>query len=446
MKKAFIILMILPALFLCACGNTPSAPVDDRAPIYEEALSLLEGGDYLAAADKFAECSDYLDSETMRLEAQYQYALNLFSNDDRKAAKKAFSSIKDYKDSASMIMECDYVEAVAALDEGNISFATSKFKSLKDYKDSKELLLECQYQSAQTSLKKHEYSDALKVFEALGQFKDSQEMVMEVKYQEGQSLLRDKKIEEAFQIFSSIPEYKTVPDILQQFQEVKRLSWLKASWTDNLGNTSRYSEDYKYDSGGNLIRREANNSFLNETSSLIHAWMAQPNYPYATIEVYEYTKGKLSKITGKNGSANNYVVTYSYNDQGVAITEDVVTTTDSGQLSLSYDDAGNLVRVESDTNHGVNITISYDSHNNISSVYNTVGFGYRYNYSYSYDEESDRILEVRVTTNFGGDYKDEYFYDSSGLVSRIKRVYDNGSQDVTIDYGYKTILIYDDTI
>lgn len=80
-------------------------------------------------------------------EEKYDQAVNLMNKGDFQEAIAIFEEIGDYKDSEEKLVQCDtaiiddkYNNAVALVDTGNIIEAYNVFKSLGDYKNSKEIL------------------------------------------------------------------------------------------------------------------------------------------------------------------------------------------------------------------------------------------------------------------------------------------------------------------
>lgn len=67
---------------------------------YNKAVKLLDGGQYDAAADRFAEISDYKDSAELIKESRYRKANSLLKAGKNGLALKQYYEIRDYKDSA----------------------------------------------------------------------------------------------------------------------------------------------------------------------------------------------------------------------------------------------------------------------------------------------------------------------------------------------------------
>jgi serine/threonine protein kinase len=81
-----------------AADPTPE-PVDETALAYENALTLLEAGQYEEAVAAFEALGDYEDSAARLTEARYGRADALAASGETYAAARAFYEIKDYRDS-----------------------------------------------------------------------------------------------------------------------------------------------------------------------------------------------------------------------------------------------------------------------------------------------------------------------------------------------------------
>ncbi|MBQ9762233.1 MAG: TIR domain-containing protein [Oscillospiraceae bacterium] len=79
---------------------------------YNDAMALLESGEYQKAIDMFTELGDYKDAQTMVWEAKYQLGLWYLQNEDYKKSDAIFAELGYYKDSRSMIHRHEYTEEI----------------------------------------------------------------------------------------------------------------------------------------------------------------------------------------------------------------------------------------------------------------------------------------------------------------------------------------------
>ena len=125
-----------------------------------------------------------LISNSLQKNSAYQDAVALMESGEYDAAVAAFEELGDYKDSAEQMNNVRYTQALALVDEGNYDSAISIFTELGDYKDSaeqieqiKETQTEDAYQSALALFAEEKYQEAKDAFLALGSYKDSAEQV-----------------------------------------------------------------------------------------------------------------------------------------------------------------------------------------------------------------------------------------------------------------------------
>ena len=132
-----------------------------------------------------------LISNSLQKNSAYQDAVALMESGEYDAAVAAFEELGDYKDSAEQINNVRYKQALALVDEGNYDSAISIFTELGDYKDSteqieitQELQAEAErltkYQTAIDLLDRHgeiwqyyqNVSESRKILEDLGNYRD----------------------------------------------------------------------------------------------------------------------------------------------------------------------------------------------------------------------------------------------------------------------------------
>ena len=125
--------------------------------LYEEAVKLLEQGNYSSAINAFYQLGNYKNSEELLLEANeykteqdYIEAMTFLKSGNYDDAMTAFSLLGNYKDSAERYEEakrlkCTIVYGVAEdyLQSGNIYEAATTFYSIGDYGDAREKCFAC---------------------------------------------------------------------------------------------------------------------------------------------------------------------------------------------------------------------------------------------------------------------------------------------------------------
>ena len=115
---------------------------------YENAVRLMDTGEYARAAEVFEALGDYKDSEEMVSFCNYRIAGELFSSGKYGEALEAFRLLGGYEDSGEMVLKCRYKSAEEKLNSGDTEAALAEFEALGDYEDSAERILEYKYHHA----------------------------------------------------------------------------------------------------------------------------------------------------------------------------------------------------------------------------------------------------------------------------------------------------------
>lgn len=123
---------------------------------YDEAIKLMDAGEYDAAITAFEELGDFSDSpqkieeiKTIIKDKAYDEAVQLMDNENYDEAITAFEALDGYKDSIEKIEEirgiiCEqkYAAAEEAYAKGDYETATGLYFEVTPYKDSREKLVE----------------------------------------------------------------------------------------------------------------------------------------------------------------------------------------------------------------------------------------------------------------------------------------------------------------
>ena len=145
----------------------------------------------------------------------YNNAIKLMESGDYEAAGAAFAEMEDYKDSSALITECDYQIAVGLMENGEYDKAIEAFKNLDGYGESEQNILKATYMKATYLSDNEKYEEAIIVFESVNNYKDSETQIencktgiFEREYQKAVALAAEKKYDEAIEIFKSLEGYK----------------------------------------------------------------------------------------------------------------------------------------------------------------------------------------------------------------------------------------------
>ena len=105
---------------------------------YEEAVKLLEDGEYSKAVKAFEEIADYNDSAEKILEAKYKQAKELLEDKYYSKAIDLFEELGTYEDSADLVKKAKYSYAGELYKDKKYERAENLYSELDDYRNSKE--------------------------------------------------------------------------------------------------------------------------------------------------------------------------------------------------------------------------------------------------------------------------------------------------------------------
>lgn len=104
--------------------------------------------------------------------ARYQAASTLMEGKQFVEAAEAFDALGAYNGSAAQAMECRYQHAIAVMQSGDYASATALFEALGDYADSYEQGREARYLDAVAHQEAGDFEAAIQLFSQNGQYKD----------------------------------------------------------------------------------------------------------------------------------------------------------------------------------------------------------------------------------------------------------------------------------
>lgn len=175
---------------------------------YQNAVSMMEAGEYEEAMIAFYELDNFMYSKEMHTECRYRHALSLFESQKYTDAMVIFTDLGDYIDSKNMSLKCKYQIATSFLEAKNYDEAIAKFEELGDFQDSKDKVNECHYQKACALLKKDNHEDAQPIFESIKNYKDSKDKIKKCKYLAAVELIDNGDIVNAYKKLTALKDYK----------------------------------------------------------------------------------------------------------------------------------------------------------------------------------------------------------------------------------------------
>ena len=205
-KKALIPIIAsgVVVLALIVVGAVYLITQSMRNAEYEDAIQLMDRGNYVEALAIFENLGTHNTSAERAVEAQlridYYAAVRLMDRSNYSEAKTAFEALGTFRDSASLAIKCqmimDYNEAMTLMEANSFEEALVAFTALGDFRNSAEMADVCQleidYAIALEYMEAGDYILAGELFFALGFFRDSAELAEEcvnrINYEEALNL------------------------------------------------------------------------------------------------------------------------------------------------------------------------------------------------------------------------------------------------------------------
>ncbi len=219
---AIIAVVIIAVIILITRVVIPSVK-------YNNALDLMQNGNYEEAISVFTEVKGYKDSikhiETSKKNIKYEKAILLIKLEPS-LALEMFEELGDFKDSKDKCKEAIYNQALSFMDAGQYEDAMQKFEEVGfDFKDSEDKYKESIYNQAIDYMNSEKYDEAMQNFEKLGlDYKDSQTKYDEAKigvYNQAIEFIDDENYSQAMKMFEKLGfDYK---DSQEKYDYAKEL-------------------------------------------------------------------------------------------------------------------------------------------------------------------------------------------------------------------------------
>jgi TolA-binding protein len=223
LRKTIAVVSLVAVVFVIAIYV---AVVNVFVPMnkYNNAVSMMEKGQYEEAVALFAELGDYKDSSKKISDCRYYGAIGLMEDGQYAEAIVIFENLSEYRDSATKLEECNiaildekYNSALELLETGDYFEAIDVFLMLGDHKDSIEKTEECKellYDSAVNMLDSASYDDAYSIFEHLGDYEDSQLMMKKTKFLMGEQAFEQGEYIDAIAYYYDAGDYPNAEDMI----------------------------------------------------------------------------------------------------------------------------------------------------------------------------------------------------------------------------------------
>lgn len=246
-----------------------------------------------------------LASKVIIPNSKYNNAVALMESGQYEAAIAAFEAMEGYEDSSDLIVECKYQAAHDLFGSSQFSAAFAKFNELGNYKDSTNLAIECQYQDAIKSFNNSKFEEARKSFEALGDYKDSKDMLEQSRLGSvyAQALSAEKSnLKNAYNFYSELPA--DFRDVSERKSLIESLMACEGTYTGTYKNGS-FSEDVvitlSFTLDGDTIKVKGTNNYFYTTESgfpsdTIVEKSTRAGFDYRIVFKYEYESSISAKV------------------------------------------------------------------------------------------------------------------------------------------------------
>ncbi|MBQ6520449.1 MAG: hypothetical protein IJI14_17175 [Anaerolineaceae bacterium] len=226
---------------------------------YNNAVKLMNSGDYETAISSFEALGTYRDSlekitecQNLIKDRQYDIAKQTMANGSYDAAIVMFQDLNGYRDSKLMIDSCHaaindsiYTEAVNMMDGGDYENAVSLLEKLNGYLDSAVLIEDCKkgvrYNEALRYIQKEKYSEALAILTEIEDFKDSKDKIVQCN-----TSINEKIYSQATTLISSA-------NYIDAYVELSKLGGYKDSQTLRSSIWANYKASLKNAKNGTII-------------------------------------------------------------------------------------------------------------------------------------------------------------------------------------------------
>ena len=202
MIVAPIVCVIIAAVFLLFCVIIPGNK-------YDEALAMVENGQYEEAMELFGElkADGYKDSAEQATATHYLLACEQLENGDYQNAYANFALLKDYKESNEKMKESAYAYAQILMAEENYEEAIELLKIPDAPESMKELRDQCRLEGAKKYYAEKKYEEAVVWYQFVEGYEELNEYTDSC-YNYGLELLEEKNYEKAIKYFNLTDGYK----------------------------------------------------------------------------------------------------------------------------------------------------------------------------------------------------------------------------------------------
>ena len=249
MKRGFrwmvlALVLIVAAFALAGCGKSDAAR-------YEDAVKLFESGDAAGASAAFAELGDYEQAADY---VAYIAAKGSYDAGEWEAASAAFGALTGFLDSDTLKAEADgqlakasYDRGVTLLGEGSYGDASAAFAAAGSYEDAAQLKA---YADAVQLGEDGSWDAAEEALAGLGDYSDA---VTQMAYYQARRAEAEDRVFEAVDAYAALGDFRDSADRLAAVQQIiddRREAKFQPGCTIRFGH---FEQDGNKDNGAELI-------------------------------------------------------------------------------------------------------------------------------------------------------------------------------------------------
>ena len=171
---------------------------------YDQALELMQAGNYTEASAIFTELGDYSDAKYRVDQAKANYN---YSEDRYEDVYAIYATLpEEYQDHAGDFSS-QYADAIAQMDAGNFDMAIAAFTKLGSYSDSAEKISETNYRKAGVLAASGDRESAIAQYQNLDGYSDSASLITQL---QADTLFDQGSYAQAWSVYSTLDEeYQT---------------------------------------------------------------------------------------------------------------------------------------------------------------------------------------------------------------------------------------------
>ena len=354
-KKKKIILVTSIVIALIVAGGLATNFYFIPKGKYDNAVKMMEAGQYQDAYNAFSALGDFSDSgiRMRQVEANYYYSIGAYDN-----VGDIYATLPEkYQDHASDFVS-QYNDAKAQMEEGKYDEAITAFTKLGNYSDSKELITEATYRKAGHYAEQGLYDEAIAIYTNLGEYSDSTNLLTQAKadklyasgdytgalkiyatldqkyhtnakgyeklYSDALALQNEGKYDEAVSAFTAIADYS---DSSTQIMQSK---YLKANALATSGNyqdaITLFDGLGDYSDSKSLSKKASADKLYDakdySSAYSIYATLGEAYQTHAADYTSMYNSAKALLDAGNyDGAASAFAALGSYSDSPIQINE-----------------------------------------------------------------------------------------------------------------------------